>query len=1014
MKALKNTGALIVLFLIFGLYARTQNPGSQWSTDKAWKWYNEHSWICGFNYIPANAINYTAMWDKTSFSPGLISQELALAESVGFNTLRVVLQYMVWEDDPNYFRETFSEFLAICTKHKIKVMPTFFDDCVFGENTDPSLGKQPEPVEGWYAWAWSPSPGHTLVKDTASYVRLEKYVKDVIGTFKDDPAILAWDLYNEPSVSALADKTYPLVKKVFKWAREINPSQPLTIATWNGDQALNKIIFDHSDIITFHCYSPKEEAEKLIKSLQSHKRPVICSEWLNRPTGSTVESILPLFSKENVGCLHWGLVNGKTQTQLPWGHRPADLPYTRIWQHDLYTTDYKIYSPYEIKLFKYYLTESKTKSSVSGETVVQVQEELLKKYGEQNRERIMRGTAQLGKSWRKSDGTGEDFKKFCTDNFLAGADVNSNFQRIQQNISLQNGYLAKIRFQLSESVKFTDGTEVKADQYFRNSIPESDPWQGKLAQFIKLNYPYYSLDDKRLQGKDWDREKWAMVRLGDLFANRPDPGFKADAADEVAEFGKYIGSYFFRMNHICAPDGTYPFSEPLKLHSHFGLRDNLKGDYTRPGGLPRQEITGKLVEHITGGTVPKEFISDTATRWNPWTNQLYRMEAGKMVKMEGTPEGARRSAGLLAHFKSKSSADQLYEPGSTVIRRTFENSNLKPEEVENIIRTFLSDPVIASVGKLIAKRLGRPLQPFDIWYSGFQSQSAYPASMLDSITRARYPDPLALQKDLPSILLKMGFTQQEASYVGTHAVVRPVRVGGYSDQPVMRGDTSLMTTVFNADGLDYKGYRIAMHELGHVVCGVYSTKDIDHFLLADVPTGGITEGFAEMLAYKNMEGLGLQKGSFEEQKEHLALASLWYMVDLGGQALTDIETWKWMYANPTADAGELRSAILRISGEIWNQYYAPVFGGIRDQHILSVYNHFITGSLYLYNYFLGNVMMFQLYDAFMPGKLAEGLKNACNEGNTLPELWMKNAVNQGISLDPLLKAARQAVNKKAN
>jgi hypothetical protein len=221
-----------------------------------------------------------------------------------------------------------------------------------------------------------------------------------------------------------------------------------------------------------------------------------------------------------------------------------------------------------------------------------------------------------------------------------------------------------------------------------------------------------------------------------------------------------------------------------------------------------------------------------------------------------------------------------------------------------------------------------------------------------------------------------------------------------------------MTTVFNAKGLDYKGYRIAMHELGHVVCGVYSTREIDHFLLADVPTGGITEGFAEMLAYKNMEGLGLARGTFGEQKELLSLASLWYMLDLGGQSLTDIETWKWMYAHPGATAEELRTAVLDISAGIWNQYYSPVFGGIRDQHILSIYNHFITGSLYLYNYFLGNVIMFQLYDAFMPDNLAGGLRKACMEGNTLPELWMERACGTGISTEPLLKCARLAIGLK--
>jgi hypothetical protein len=656
-------------------------------------------------------------------------------------------------------------------------------------------------------------------------------------------------------------------------------------------------------------------------------------------------------------------------------------------------------------------SDKTNKLFISDKTVKKLQDELIKKYGALDKERIYKGTGQLARNWRKTDGTNDDFFKFCTDNFLTGSELKENFLKIQNNLEIQNGYLSKIRYRFNESDNFTYTREVKADAFFRKSIPSVDPYKEKLALFIQLNFPFYDLAEKRQNKNVWDREKWAMVRLGDLYAYRWDPDFKTEADDEVKEFQKYMGKYFFRMDHISMQDGSYPFKQPLTLHCHFGLRDNLKEDYTRPGGLARQEITGKLVESITQGIVPVEFIQDTTTRWNPWTNQLFRFEMGKPVQIEYTTEGTKRYAGLLAEFKNRSSNDKLFPNGSTVIQRTFENANFQPEEVESLIRNFLSDPVIVSVGNLISRRLGRPLQPFDIWYSGFQAQSAFPANTLDSLTRSKYPNPAALQKDIPSILFKMGFSQPEAEYIGQHTIVRPIQSGGYSDQPPMRRDTALMTTVFNTSGLDFKAFRIAMHELGHVVCGVYSTSEIDNFILADVPTSGITEGIAEMMAYKNVEGLGLKHGSSEEQKDMLALATLWYLVDLGGQSLTEIETWKWMYAHPQATPEELQMAVLDISGGIWNKYYSPVFGGIKDQHILSIYNHFITGSLYLYNYFLGDAIMFQLYDAYMPDNLAEGLKKACMEGQTLPELWMKHATGNELSLEPLLKTVREAINK---
>ena len=177
---------LLGLLACMGLSGFAQSP--RWSEAQSKDWFKKQGWLCGMNYIPSNAINYTAMWDKTSFSPDLIDRELKAAEELGLNCARVVLQYAVYADDPKYFLKTLDKFLAICDKHGIKVMPCFFDDCVFGANTDPVIGKQPEPLEGWYAWAWSPSPGHTMVIDERTHGHLEKYVKEVICLLYTSPS----------------------------------------------------------------------------------------------------------------------------------------------------------------------------------------------------------------------------------------------------------------------------------------------------------------------------------------------------------------------------------------------------------------------------------------------------------------------------------------------------------------------------------------------------------------------------------------------------------------------------------------------------------------------------------------------------------------------------------------------------------------------------------------------------------------------------------------------------------
>jgi hypothetical protein len=326
----------------------------RWSRERAWKWYGDQAWPCGFNYIPATAISYTEMFMPYCFDPELIDRELALAENIGFNCLRVVLPFVVWEHDPQKFRQRLDAFLTICEKRRLKVMFSLFDDCAFGSDpklANPWYGRQPDVLEGWYANGWTPSPGHEMVRDPETWPRLEDYVRDIVGTFQDDKRVWVWDLYNEPGGGGLGDVSCPLVEKVFQWARDVDPSQPLTVAQYSSSARLNSIIFRHSDIISFHNYGDADGLVKHIAILKEHGRPVVNTEWLNRGRHSLVETCLPVFAAENVGCMHWGLVNGKTQTDLHWGWRPGKGE-PEVWQHDLFHQDHRPYRIQELDLFR--------------------------------------------------------------------------------------------------------------------------------------------------------------------------------------------------------------------------------------------------------------------------------------------------------------------------------------------------------------------------------------------------------------------------------------------------------------------------------------------------------------------------------------------------------------------------------------------------------------------------------------------------------------------------------------
>lgn len=328
--------------------------GQRWTVERAQAWHAQHPWWCGVNYIPAYAINYTAMWDKTSFAPEKIREELKLMTAIGLNCARFIIQYKVYEDDPEYLLTALDRFLALCDEAKVKAVPIFYDDCAFGTNRDPVIGVQPEPLKNWYSWAWSPSPGHSMVVDYRTHGKLEKYVKDVIGRFKDDPRILMWDLYNEPCNSIVGDYSITLLKKTFAWAREVNPSQPLTSGVWNGDARLNDYLYANSDVITFHGYLNPAKTAVQIKDVikRAAGRPVICTEWMNRVQTSTIKGCLKLYADANCGCMLWGLVNGKTHTELPWGWRPEKGDYKGIWQCDIFRGDHTPYDPAEIEMLK--------------------------------------------------------------------------------------------------------------------------------------------------------------------------------------------------------------------------------------------------------------------------------------------------------------------------------------------------------------------------------------------------------------------------------------------------------------------------------------------------------------------------------------------------------------------------------------------------------------------------------------------------------------------------------------
>lgn len=319
----------------------------RWDADKANAWYRDQPWLVGCNFTPSSAINQLEMWQAETFGAATIERELGWAADMGMNTVRVYLHDLAWDLDASGFKSRVDLFLRLAAHRGVRPILVFFDDCW---NADPKTGRQPEPVPGVHNSGWLQSPGISTVNDQATWPRLEHYVRDVIGTFRQDDRVLMWDLYNEPGNSQQDERSLPLLCKVFEWARSSDPSQPLTAGLWCENTRLNAFQLEASDVITFHNYNDAGSLASQIVKLRQHGRPLICTEWLRRGH-SDVATCLPVFSRERVGCCNWGLVSGKTQTVYPWGSA-AGAPEPAVWFHDLLRRDGSPFDPKETRLFR--------------------------------------------------------------------------------------------------------------------------------------------------------------------------------------------------------------------------------------------------------------------------------------------------------------------------------------------------------------------------------------------------------------------------------------------------------------------------------------------------------------------------------------------------------------------------------------------------------------------------------------------------------------------------------------
>ncbi|OGQ12599.1 MAG: hypothetical protein A2138_12080 [Deltaproteobacteria bacterium RBG_16_71_12] len=665
-------------------------------------------------------------------------------------------------------------------------------------------------------------------------------------------------------------------------------------------------------------------------------------------------------------------------------------------------------------------------AAVAPQLVDDAVRQLVAEHGPTHKARIEQGVKQVASLWRPSDG---DLGAFCLEHFVADAPAREQlFARFEAALEQTDGHFLEIGRELRRASEVDVGPMLPIDELFAGFDASAhlldDLFASKIAFVALLNFPLSTLDQRLAIGAKWSRAQWAQARLTSRFSRRVPAEVLRRATEVQAKADLYIANYNLWMHHVLDERGRRVFPSGKRLISHWNLRDELKAQYAAGAdGTNRQRVIVRLMERIVTQTIPLVVINNPRVDYDPFSNHVtpappdtieQDAPAAAAVAVDATPEPSTRYAQLLAQFHAARAQDPFSPTMPNAIQRSFELGRELPEaRVARLFGDVLGSPLVGRVAAEIQRRLGRPLEPQDLWYDGFKARSSISEATLDQRTRKRYPTSEAYRQDMPRLLADLGFSKAKARFLAEHILVDPSRGAGHAMQAARRGDFPRLRTRVEKGGMNYKGYNIAVHEMGHNVEQVFSLYGVDHTLLAGVPNNAFTEALAFVFQARDLELLGEKPKDAAATKREAVLADFWATWEIAGVALVDVAVWHWLYDHPHATPHELRDAVVAIATDVWARHYQPVLGD-RPSPLLGIYSHMIEYPLYLTDYPLGHLIAFQIEEqlerAAKQGKrFGDEVERMAVIGNIAPDLWMTQAAGGPVSAEPLLRATERAL-----
>lgn len=660
---------------------------------------------------------------------------------------------------------------------------------------------------------------------------------------------------------------------------------------------------------------------------------------------------------------------------------------------------------------------------VTPSTIDKLTTELAGKYGESERSRIERGVKQAAQFWRKEDGDEAAFAEVVRAQVSADSKSrNALFSRMEFAFESLDGHMNEISRDFRRQSDLDIGETYPFDDILAGYDPSAhvndDLFANRLAFAVLLNFPLTTLDQRLTEGASWSRRQWAEARLAERFGKRVPADVNLAIAEASSDAARYIARYNIWTHHLVDAKGQRLFPAKQRLLSHWNLRDQIKADYAEgKEGLARQRVLARVCDRIVTQTIPAVVVDNPRVDWDPSTNAvaLSKVKDSDIptppdLKVVNAPEPDTRYATLLATFQAARKADPYSPTAPTLIARRFDENRQIPEaQVRAMLEAVLSSPLVPRVAALIETRLGRPLEPFDVWYNGFRPRGTHTEAELDALVRQRYPTAEAYEKDIPNLLVQLGFTKERAQYLAAHIVVDPARGSGHALGAQRRADRAHLRTRVEKDGMNYKGFNIAVHEMGHNVEQTFSLNDVDSTLLQGVPNTAFTEALAFVFQAHDLELLGLAKA--DPKGDALkALNDFWMTYEIAGVALVDMAVWHWMYDHPDATPAQLKDATLAICRDLWNRFYAPVFKKKDVVLTLGIYSHMIDSVLYLPDYPIGHLIAFQIEQQMEKSRnLGSEFERMAKIGNVAPDIWMTQATGSPVGPHALLSATEKAL-----